>query len=153
NVALLSGSVNSTSIFVQGRTYSREQHDNINRVVVSPSFFETLGIPIVAGRGFTARDDAPAPKVVVINQTAATKYFSNENPIGRRFGASAETAGQLEIVGILRDAKYNSVRDPAPPTEYVPYTQTRIVQAMFEVRTAGEPVAAMGAIREAIRQI
>jgi len=153
NVALLSGSVNSTSIFVQGRTYAPKQFNGINRIVASPSFFDTVGIPLVAGRGFTARDDAGAPKVVVINEAAAVKYFPNENPIGRHFGSSVETAGQLEIIGMLRDAKYDSVREPAPPTMYVPYTQARIAMAVFEVRTAAEPIAATGAIREAVRQI
>lgn len=155
--ALLSGSVNSTSIFVQGRTYApgrQVDHDNsINRLVVSPNFFEVMGIPIVNGRGLTERDDAAAPKVVVINEAAARRYFPDANPVGQRFGSSIETTGQLEVVGVLRDVKYDSVREPAPPTMYVPYPQARTSNAVFEVRTAGAPAGVMGAIREATRQI
>jgi predicted permease len=154
--ALLSGSVNSTGIFVQGRTYpvTREDLDNeINRLVISPNFFDVMQIPLVAGRAFTDRDDAGAPSVVIVNEAAARKYFPGENPIGRRFGSSVERSGQLEIVGVLRDAKYNSVREPAPPTMYVPYLQTRVGNAVFEVRTAGAPSSAIGAVREAVRQI
>jgi ABC-type antimicrobial peptide transport system permease subunit len=82
------------------------------------------------------------------------KYFPNENPIGQHFGSTPETAGQLEVVGVLRDAKYDSVRDDTPPTMYVPYLQqTRPPQATFYVRTAGDPNAAIGSIREAVRQI
>jgi predicted permease len=152
--ALLSGSINSTSIYVQGRTYpvTRDGGDSINRLVISPNFFDVLDIPILMGRGFTERDAQTAPKVVIINETAAKKYFPNENPLGQHFGSSPETTGQLEIVGVLRDAKYDSVREAAPPTMYVPYTQTRLGSAVFAVRTAGTPAAATSAIREAVRQ-
>ncbi len=156
NPALLSGSINSTGIYVQGRVYSGgRQGDNndINRLVISPNFFEVMGIPVVMGRGFTDRDGATAPKVVVVNEAAVRKYFPNENPVGRHFGTSVETSGQLEIVGVLHDVKYNSVREATPPTMYVPYPQTRVGGAVFELRTAGAPASAMGAVREAARQI
>jgi len=107
----------------------------------------------VLGRGFSPRDHDTAPKVVVINDAAAKKYFPNENPVGQRFGSSIETTDQLEIVGVLRDAKYNSVRDPAPPTMYVPYLQARAGSAVIEVRTAGDPVSVTSGVREAVRQV
>ena len=144
NPALLSGSVNSTGIFVQGRVYEpglRDYDNSINRLVTSTNFFETMEIPILLGRGFTARDTETSPKVAVINEAAAKKYFPNENPIGQHFGSSIETVNQLEVVGVLKDAKYNSVRDPAPPTMYVPYLQTRAASGVIEVRTAGDPTS------------
>jgi predicted permease len=155
NMPLLSGGVNSTSIFVAGRTYApgRNNDNNINRLVVSPGFFETMEMPLRTGRGFTERDNQSATKVVVINEAAVRKYFANENPIGQHIGSSVETAGQLEIVGVLRDAKYDSVREPAPPTEFVPVLQSRLPTAIFVVRTATDPLAVVGAIREAVRQI
>ena len=76
-----------------------------------------------------------------------------KNPIGQRFGSSVETAGQLGIVGVLRDAKYDSVRDVMPPTMYMPYLQARVPNAIFQVRTAGDPVGAIGAIRETVRTL
>ena len=155
NPALLTGSVNSTSIFVRGRVYAnpRDSGTSINRLVISPNFFDVMEIPILLGRGFTTRDHETAPKVVLINDAAAKKYFPNENPIGQRFGSSAENNSQLEVVGVIRDAKYNSVRDAAPPTMYVPYLQTRAVSAVIAVRTAGDPAAATGSVREAVRQV
>ena len=78
-------------------------------------------MPLVAGRAFTDRDDPTAPKVVDHQRDGGQKYFPNENPIGQRFGSSVEDSGQIEIVGVLRDAKYDSVRDAVPPTMYVPY--------------------------------
>ncbi|HEY7055960.1 MAG TPA: ABC transporter permease, partial [Vicinamibacterales bacterium] len=154
--ALLAGSVNSTSIYVQGRVYpvARDSLDNdINRLVISPNFFDLMGIPIVLGRAFTDRDTATGPKVAVINEAAVKKYFPNQHPIGARFGSSVETAGDIEIVGVLHDAKYNSVREPAPPTMYVPLLQSPRSFGVFEVRTAGNPTAVVGAIRGAIREL
>ncbi len=155
--ALLTGNVNGTSIFVHGRTYApdvRDRDNNINRLVVSPNFFDVMGIPVLSGRGFTERDSETAPKVVMINQAAVKKYFANENPVGQRMGSNLETASQLEIVGVVRDVKYDSVRDAAPPTMFVPYMQTRVGSPVFEVRTAQSAAGAVtGAVREAVRQI
>ena len=154
--ALLSGSVNGTSIYVQGRVYDlsvRDRNNDINRLVISPNFFELMEIPVLRGRSFTDRDTTTSQKVVIINEAAVRKYFPTEDPIGRHFGSSVESSGDLEVVGVLRDVKYDSVRDAAPPTMYVPYTQTRVGSPVFEVRTAGLPTATAGAIREAVRQI
>ena len=156
NPALLSGSINSTGIYVQGRVYagSRQGENNgINRLVISPNFFEVMGIPVMLGRGITDRDNADAAKVVVINETAARKYFPNQNPIGQHFGNSVETSGEMEVVGVLHDVKYDSVREATPPTMYVPYPQARVGGVVFEVRTAGAPAGVVGAVREAARQV
>jgi predicted permease len=153
NVPLLAGSVNSTNIFVAGRDYARGQQDIINRLAVSPSFFATMEMPIRSGRGFTERDSQTAPKVAVINETAVRKYFPGANPLGQHIGSSLEKADELEVVGVLRDAKYNSLREPVPPTLYVPSLQSRLPSAAFQVRTAGDATAAAGAIREAVRRI
>jgi predicted permease len=155
NPALLSGSVNSTSIYVRGRTYAatRDAGGEIYRLVVSPNFFEVMEIPILSGRSLTPQDSETAPKVAVINEAAARKFFPNENPIGQRFGSSPETTGDNEIVGVLRDARYDSVRGEVPPTMYVPYRQARTVSAVMEVRTAGSPASVTGAVREAVRQV
>ena len=154
--ALLSGSVNSTSIYVQGRSYplGRQTTGNsINRLVISPNFFEVMGIPLAGGRKLSDRDDANAPKVVMINEAAVRRYFGNQNPVGQRFGSSLETTNQLEIVGVVRDAKYDSVRADAPPTMYVPYQQTRLTSAVFEIRTAAPQAGVMNSVRDVVRQI
>jgi predicted permease len=157
NPPLLSGSVNQTSLFLQGRTYdpAATQSDSINRLVVSPNFFDVMGIPLVLGRAFTDNENhATAPRVAIINEAAARKYFPSENPIGRRFGSSIEQSGQIEVVGVLRDAKYDSVRDQAPATMYVPFgQQARFAPPTFVVRTASDPASFVTPIREALRAI
>ena len=116
NPALLTGSVNSTGIFVRGRIYAnqRDSEHSINRLVISPNFFEVMEIPVLIGRAFTARDNESAPKVVIINEAAAKKYFPNENPIGQRFGSSVETSSDSRSSASFA-TRIQRVRDPAPP--------------------------------------
>jgi predicted permease len=151
SVPLLANNVSSTGIFRQGRTYAPRQSDGINILQISPDYFKAMEMPLVAGREFTERDNSTAPKVVIINETAARKYFANENPIGQRFGTSPEQSGDLEIVGVLRDTKYDSVRDNVPPTMFVPSLQGRPA-TVFQVRTAADPAPFVAAIRDAVRQ-
>jgi len=152
SVPLLASNVSSTGIFRPGRTYAPRQSDDIYVLQVSPDYFKTMEIPLVAGRGFSDRDNQTAPKVVIINHTAARKYFANENPIGLRFGTSVEQSSDLEIVGVLRDTKYEGVRQEVPATMFVPALQSRPA-TVFQVRTAGDPTPIVGAIREAVRQV
>ena len=150
---LLSGNVNRTGIFIQGRARPTDRN-SVNRMVVAANFLDTMGIRLTAGRGLTDRDTQAAPKVVVINDAAARKYFPRESPIGQHFGQRFETTGDMEIVGVVKDAKYNSIRDEAPPTMYVPYKQQPLLGNMtFELRTAGDPAAAVAAVRDVLRRI
>jgi predicted permease len=150
---LLSGATSGTAMFVQGRAYAGgyvEERDDISRVVVAPNYFATMGIPVVAGRGFTEQDDRRAPAVAIINEAAAKKFFPGENPVGRRFGDSPEESGEVEIVGVLRDVRYNSLREPPPPTLYVPHRQSNPEDLVFTVRTAGDPANVLSALRGAV---
>jgi predicted permease len=151
--ALMSPRRSSGQIYVQGRTYPQRQGDPVSGAVVSTSFFDTMEIPLAAGRVFTERDTKNAPIVAIINERAARLYFPNESALGRRFGRTLRESGQIEIVGIVRDAKYNNVRQAAPPTMYTPYQQGYSGSMTFEVRTAGDPLAAIPAVREAIRAV
>jgi predicted permease len=150
---LIAGSVNSTSIFIQGRSYVRGERntDSINRLVVSPNFFQMMEMPLVTGRSLTARDSENAPKVVVINEAAARAHFPNQNPIGQHFGSSPEDAGRFEIVGLVHDAKYSEVREVPPPTMYVPYLQAIPSGMNFEVRTVNDTTTVVAEIRALVR--
>jgi predicted permease len=149
---LLSGARRTSNIFVLGSAQQTTDPAYVN--LVSPNFFATMEMPIVAGRGFTARDDQRAPKVAVINQTLARKYFGDDNPIERRFNfGSTEEANKIEIVGVVRDAKYSSLRQETPPTLYTPYLQESPGQVNFAVRTAGDVNATIESIRDAVREV
>lgn len=149
--ALLSGNTSTTDIYRQGAT-SRKDAKEIYIMNVSPKFFATMQIPILAGRDFDRRDVDKPTASVLINETAAKKYFPNENPIGQRVGQSPEESGQSEIIGVIRDTKYDSVRDAAPPTIYTSIRLgTRAVVVML--RTAGEPAMMTDTVRAALQRI
>ncbi len=122
---------------------------------VRENFFEAMEIPLLAGRRFTTQDDERGPKVVVVNQTFANKYFPNQNPVGKRFSFSSKKPGEIEVVGLARDAKYARQRDEIPPTAYTPWAQelAGFRGATFEVRTMGDPTAAVTSVREAVRDV
>jgi predicted permease len=156
NPPLMTGGQWGTAMYVQGRVYPKGKdsyvasRDDISRVIVAPNYFEAMGIPLVAGRGFTVRDNEKAPDVAIINQAAARKFFPNENPIGRKFGTSIDDTPDTEIVGILRDVRYNDLREQPPPTMYLPYLQSNPEDLVFSIRTAGDPTAVMNAARAAV---
>jgi predicted permease len=150
---LLSGGSSSSSVWAEGHPDAHPTEPNMYVMTVSPDFLATLGIPIRVGRGFTDRDSATAPKVVVINETAARDLFPNQNPIGRHVGFSVEDRSTMEIVGLIADTKYASIRDAAPPTMYSPYAQAGHAGAMtFVIRTTIDPNAASESVRAAVRQ-
>ena len=121
---------------------------------VRENFFETMGIPLLAGRTFGPQDGPNSPKVVVVNQTFANKFFPGQDAIGKRFTRDPDKPDELEIVGISRDAKYARQRDDVPPTMYSPQQQERPMNgAIFEVRTAGDPTAMVASVRNAVREI
>ena len=124
------------------------------RHTVRENFFEVMGIPLLHGRSFGPQDVLTTPKVVVVNQTFANKYFPGENPIGKRFTFDSRKPDEMEIVGLCKDAKYTRQRDEIPPTVYSSYRQERpLPYATFEVRTIGEPTAAVASVREVVKQI
>jgi len=149
--ALLSGNTSITGLYRQGATSEKDGKDTYF-MSVSPKFFDTMQIPILRGRDFDARDTEKPTASAIINETAAKKYFPNEDPIGQRVGLTADESGQSEIIGIIRDTKYDSVRDAAPPTMYVPIRPgTRSVTVVM--RTAGDPAAMTETVRAALQRI
>jgi len=122
---------------------------------VRENFLEAMEIPLLAGRSINTHDDARAPKVAVVNQTFVARYFPNEDPIGKRFSFDSTKPGEVEIVGLAKDTKYARQRDDIPPTAYLPWLQElRSVGSLtFEVRTAGEPTAAVAAIRKVMQEV
>jgi predicted permease len=151
---LLSGSRGVRPFFVTGQNASSDGPSAAHVHIVRANFLETMSVPVELGRSLREQDDARAPKAAVVNQTFARRYFSNQNPIGQRFGFSPETASQIEIVGVAGNAKYDSLREETPPTIYVPWLQeARVGQMNFEVRTVGDPAPLLPAIRQAVREV
>jgi len=115
---------------------------------VSPGFLRTMGIPLVAGRDLDWRDARPElPGAVVVNESFARRYFPGESPLGKRFfridGGSTLVA--QDVIGVARDAKYTSIREPAPPTVYEPFRPENA--AVIQVRTRLEMGALLASMR------
>ncbi len=144
----------------------QDQQSEADMLGIGPNFFETLHIPFLAGRGFNASDfnlsasnsggtPTSAPTPVIVNQAFVEKYLGKENPLGKQFGESAGGAIGLaspgyEIIGVVRDAKYNSLRREIHAMMYMPQN---FGGASFELRTAADPQAILPAIREVVAQV
>ena len=151
--AFLSGSTSTNRVYAQGRETMEGDSISAHMMTVSPEFFGTLEIPLLAGRMFDNRDGQDASKVAIINDTAAKHFFSGDNPLGLRFGFQREDDGDIEVVGIVRDVKYSNVRDPEPPTVYLPYLQRTFGSMIFELKTASDPQVMIPTVRETVRGI
>ena len=150
---LLSGSTSTSSTWTQGQTSETAAEENMYMMDVSPAFFATLGIPVQRGRAFTDHDGTTAPKVAILNEAAARKLFPDGNVLGRRIGHSFEKSGEFEVVGVVRDTKYSSVRDPGPPTMYRCVWQQPVRGLAVVLRTTGDPLAMTETVRAAMRQV
>jgi predicted permease len=127
---------------------------------VAPKFFETMGIPLLLGRDFSATDGANSPKVAVISEAMARQYFRGKSPIGKRFAfADREGANEVEIVGVAKDIKSSprdEQRDRSPRAVYIPFPQappTQLGQAVLELRTAANSTDIAAALRHEVEAI
>jgi putative ABC transport system permease protein len=126
----------------------------------SPAYFKAAGIPILKGREFTANDDAKAPKVVVLNQSAAELLFGNVDPIGRRVTWTGEVLkfiGMKEewrtVVGVVGDTKDNGLDGASLPATFLPFEQGAFPQGAFVIRTQGSPMSIAPAASKVIHGI
>ncbi len=156
--APLSGSASST-LFIVGRPLPPpNQAPPIRRHYVAADHFRTLGIPLIRGRGFTARDGPGAPGVAVISETAARRFWPDQDPIGQRvwFGGSAFTTPEtaVEIVGIVGDVVYGPLeRAPSRASFYTPYTQFTYASRTVFLKTVGNPSGLVPEVRRALRSV
>jgi putative ABC transport system permease protein len=119
---------------------------------VGPQFFVTFGTPLLQGRDFDTQDTPESPKVVIVNHSLARYFFGNENPLGKRI--SLESYKDLEIIGVVADAKYRTLKEAAPQTAYIPYSQYgNLGQRMVCVRATGDADVLIGTIRGEVRAL
>ena len=124
--------------------------------LVSRGYLSTLGIPVLAGRDFTPADAASKQRVAVVNQIFVKQYFDRRNPVGHFIGMGTDsgTKTDIQIVGVMKDAKYNSVRTPFRPQVFLDDDQNEDIQQInFYVKTAGDPHGMYGVLRRAVQQV
>ena len=149
---LLSGSIRGNGIAVPGYSPAPKENMSVQVLPVGTDFLSTMGITLLQGRDLTAHDDENAPKVGLINQAMASKYWAGLNAVGQHFKMGKL---DLEVVGVVQDAKYSSLRRETPPIVYHPYVQDMdsMPHMHFEVRTAGDATPLLPAVRQAVRSI
>jgi putative ABC transport system permease protein len=127
--------------------------------VVEPGYFRTMGIPLKTGRDFTPEDTLKSPLVVIVNETLAKKYFPNEDPIGKRVQPSinvepgSKTDPMREIVGVVGDVRFRSLRSETGPEMYGPEAQLPFGELSIVIRADGDPAQVIGAVRETLRRM
>jgi len=144
------------NITPQGYPMAHDEDTNVRATYVGPNYFPTLGIPIVAGREFTEADGASNPKVCIINQKLAQRFFAGRNPIGLHIaqGAGTKVHPDIEIVGIVANSKWDSPRSDVVAFMYMPYAQDPHLGALtFYVRTAREPEPMAATLRSAVKRL
>jgi macrolide transport system ATP-binding/permease protein len=156
HMPLVANWTSGTGVTIPGlpKTDGEGPHTNITQI--GPEFFDTMQIPILSGRPIDARDRQGAPATAVVNQVFARKYFPGVSPIGRHFGFGKDPI-DIEIVGVARTARYNSLKDEIPPVIYTSYLQAEkhrpLAWMYFELRTAGDPLALANTVRNIVHQL
>jgi predicted permease len=155
NLTPISGSSWNDDLQIEGYA-SKGREDTLvyfNRV--SDRFFETLGTDLVAGRDFNSHDTPESPQVAIVNQTMANKFFAGRSPVGKRYRTDEgnKLSDPVEIIGVVKDAKYRSLREEILPTAYVAANQEAkpFTSTMFEMRVAaGAPTSLVSGAKAAI---
>jgi putative ABC transport system permease protein len=121
--------------------------------VVTPGYFETMGIPLISGRDFRPADTRDAPLVVMVNQTFARQHWPGEDPIGRRVRIGRSDLGWMTVVGVVGDIRHLGPATPPRPEFYQPHSQNSFSFMAFVVRAAALPESLVPSIRAAIRSL
>jgi putative ABC transport system permease protein len=152
-MTVLSGSARSTAVSTDGRPLEKDASNalGVRANVVSHRYFETMNIPVLRGRAFTASDGPATARVTVVTQSLADRLWPDEDPIGK---ALRDERHQLQVVGVVPDTVYTStVERERPPTYYLLLAQNFESGVTLHVRAADRPMALVPGIREAVRDV
>jgi predicted permease len=147
------GLTRSGPVHFPGYTFPAGDSRQLAETYIAADYFKAAGIPLRTGRAFTERDGNPTAQVAVVNEEVVRRYFAGRNPIGQRYGFG-DSPDQIEIVGVVADAKYNDLRQDSTPMAYYPWKQVgpaRLNAAI--VRTQGDPAALTAALRRAVTSV
>jgi predicted permease len=155
-VPFLTGNEWDNSATVEGYTTKSNEFVDPHMNYVAPDYFKTVQTPLLLGREFRPTDVKGSPMVCIVNEKFARKYFKDGNALGRHIGMGSDpgTKPDIEIIGIARDSKYESMRDEIPVEVYQPYQQQGFVLGMAAyVRTARQPEQVFSAIRQTVNRM
>ena len=160
DIPFIADSQSGSNFYMDATLTTDETHGDgpfAMEATVGQDFLPVMGIPIVAGRGFTPEDVQSPQRVAIVNQALARKYFPNQNPIGRRFtmdDPKTKNRSWLEIIGVSADTRYSSLQDDPPPLHFDLYRQSKDVGGVtYVVRTRMKPEAIMPSLRGVVRDM
>jgi predicted permease len=153
NYSPLSGDNPNLRVYIEGRRTNPDDNPSISWDQVSPRYFETIGTRVLLGRSFTEHDTIASEGVAVINEAFARRFLPNENPIGQHFGTDPRHSGDLEIVGVVENAKYLRASEPVGPMFFVPLLQPPDYAHDIELRLAGRSENLDAAIRSELAHV
>jgi predicted permease len=138
----------------EGQTYSTgERKDQVLDNLVDEKFFETMGIPIILGRGFQASDKEDAPQVVVVNEVLARNYWPGESPIGKRIHVNFDEGRWVQVIGVARTTKYVWMTEGPTEYLYLPLAQTTRRGRILIAQSDGDAASLTGTLREAVARL
>ena len=142
------------SVFTRDQTPPEGTSRDVRKNIVGEDYFTAMGIPFVLGRGFGPQDNDKSQEVAVISETMAQRFFPTDSPLGRRFGIGGpESSGQIEIIGVVKDAKYESLSEELGQMVYFPHSQRPQPLDHFVVRFSGPPEALIPQVRQAVNEV
>jgi predicted permease len=144
----LSGMRGGTDIVVDDRP-----PEQVDLNIISPDYFKIAGLPVLRGREFKEHDREASPLVAVINEKAAERFWPHQDPLGKRFRLAGNRAASAEVVGVVKDGKFRNLREPLRTCLYLPLYQHPRMDMNLEVRTAGDPLQYVAAIRNMVREL
>jgi putative ABC transport system permease protein len=158
DVATLTGDDEGSNITVEGGTQAQlpEELQDVDHIAVSANYFSTLGIPLLSGREFTESDGATAPKVAVVSEAMAKRFFPERNAVGSHFafGGGNKVVPDILIVGVVKDVKQEHVNSAPQPYVYIPYAQRPKLREMtFYVRADRNPLLLASSLQDVVRQM
>lgn len=155
-IAAFTDSNSSSNITVDGYPAGEDEEMNVGQNFIGPGYFSTMGIPLLQGREFGPSDTASSPKVAIINEAMARRFFANRSPIGSKFtfGAGDKVRPDIEIVGVVKDSKHATVREEGGPFVCLPYSQFKTIgEISFYVKTKQEVGAMAAATRREVQRL
>jgi predicted permease len=152
-VPLLAGNNWGNDVSVEGFQKGPDTDANARYNEINPGYFRTLGVPLMSGREFTDGDVAGAPKVVIVNEAFAKKFNLGRDAVGKHM-AQGDGKLDIEIVGLVQNAKYSQVKQEVPPLFFRPYRQSeRVGSNTFYVRTVSDPAQILRAIPTVVARL
>jgi putative ABC transport system permease protein len=149
----LTGAEESTNLFIEGRPkLPADQRAEADYTVVTPAYFRALAIPLLKGRQFTDHDGKDAPGVIIINDALARRYWTDEEPLGKRLTVGFEKSPR-EIIGVVESVKQTTLSADARPAMYLPQLQLPTGGMSIVIRTAGDPLSLVALARSQVQSL